>query len=268
MSESTDKNLYVNDARFYDLDPRDFLKADIPFYLRCAAKIGGPILELACGTGRITIPLAEAGHDVWGLEYSETMLEQFENKMTGLPKETADKIHLVQGDMSHFQLDREFAFPLVILPCRSFQLLYDEEKEKACLKCVYSHLAGNGFFIIDIGNFIPNKEKEGEWVSGEEFFDWENSDPKTGDKIQRSHIRKEIDMERQIIYPQKTFRITRPDGTTEQVVKRSPFKYFFEDQVRNLLVTNGFKIVEEMGYYDGRPITEKNSEFLFVCRKI
>lgn len=266
MPESKDQNLYVNDARFYDLDPRDFLKADIPFYLRCAANIGGPILELACGTGRITIPLAEAGHDVWGLEYSETMLEQFENKMTGLPKETADKIHLVHGDMSHFQLDREF--PLVILPCRSFQLLYEEDKENTCLKCIYSHLAGNGLFIIDIGNFIPNKEKEGEWVSGEEFFDWENSDPKTGDKIQRTHIRKEIDTARQIIYVQKTFRITKPDGTIEKVVKRSPFKYFFENQVRNLLVANGLKIIEEMGYYDGRPISEKNSEFFFVCRKI
>jgi len=268
MPESTDKNLYVNDARFYDLDPRKFLKTDIPFYLRRAAKIGGPILELACGTGRITIPLAEAGYDVWGLEYSENMLEQFRNKLAGFPNETADKIHLVQGDMSHFQLERKCAFPLVILPCRSFQLLYDEEKENACLKCVYSHLAGNGLFIIDIGNFIPNKEKEGEWVSDEEFFDWENNDPKTGDKIQRTHIKKEIDTVRQIIYPQKTFRITKPDGASEKVVKRSPWKYFFEDQVRNLLVANGFKIVEEMGYYDGCPITEKKPEFLFVCQKI
>lgn len=266
MSESTDQNLYLNDARFYDLDPRDFLKDDIPFYLRFAANIGGPILELACGTGRITIPLAEAGHDVWGLEYSAPMLEQFRNKMAGFPKETVDRIHLVQGDMSHFHLDLEF--PLVILPCRSFQLLYDEEKENACLKCVYSHLSGNGLFIIDIGNFIPNKEKEGEWLSGREFFDWENSDPKTGDKIHRTHIRKEINMVRQIIYPEKTFRITKPDGTIEKVVKRSPLKYFFENQVRNLLVANGLKIVEEMGYYDGRSISEKNSEFLFICRKI
>lgn len=266
MPESTDQNLYVNDARFYDLDPREFLKTDIPFYLRFAAKKNGPILELACGTGRITVPLAEAGHDVWGLEYSETMLEQFRNKLTGLAKETADKIHLVQGDMRHFQLDREF--PLVILPCRSFQLLYDEEKENACLKCIYSHLTGNGYFIIDIGNFISNKGKEAEWISGEEFFDWENSDPKTGDKIQRTHVKKEIDKERQIIYPHKTFRITKPDGTVEKVVKRSPFKYFFEDQVRSLLAANGMKIIEEMGYYDGRPINEKNSEFLFVCQKI
>ncbi len=266
MFGTSDKNLYLNDARFYDLDPREFLKADIPFYLRFAAKTRGPILELACGTGRITIPLAEAGHETWGLEYSETMLELFKIKMTGFPKLTTDKIHLVQGDMSHFQLDREF--PLIILPCRSFQLLYDEEKENACLKTVYSHLSGNGFFIIDIGNFIPNKEKEGEWVSNEEFFDWENSDPQTGCKIQRTHIRKEIDMVRQIIYPQKTYRITKPDGAIEKVVKRSPWKYFFEDQVKNLLFANGFKIVEEIGDYDGRPITEKNPEFLYVCQKV
>ncbi|HLP47525.1 MAG TPA: hypothetical protein VK469_16375, partial [Candidatus Kapabacteria bacterium] len=57
------------------------------------------------------------------------------------------------------------------------------------------------------------------------------------------------------------------DGVIEKIIKRSPWKYFFEDQVRNLLVTNGFKIVEEMGYYDGRPITDNNPEFLFICKK-
>ncbi|MCU0286789.1 MAG: class I SAM-dependent methyltransferase [Acidobacteria bacterium] len=266
MISSTDKNLYIHDARFYDLDPRDILKADIPFYLRWASIIGGPLLELACGTGRITIPLAEAGHEVWALEFSETMLEQFRNKMKDIQKETAGNIHLVHGDMSHFQLDREF--PLIILPCRSFQLLYEETKEKSCLKCVYTHLASNGYFIIDIGNFVPNKEKESAWVSSEEFFDWENIDPKTGCKIQRTHTRKEIDINRQIIYPHKKFIITNPNGTVQKVEKRSPWKYFFIDQVRNLLMTNGFKLVAEMGYYDGRPIQEKESEFLFICQKI
>lgn len=276
MHLNLNKNTYSNDAQFYDLDPREILKADISFYLQHASKIKEKIkedilerdiLELACGTGRITIPLAEAGHNVWGLEFSETMLEQFKKKMKGLPKKTAAKIHLVQGDMSDFQISQGFSFPLVILPCRSFQLLYDEEKEIACLKNVYDHLSGNGYFIIDIGNFVPNKEKEDQWVSDEEFFDWENSDPKTGFKIHRTHIRKEIDTVKQIIYPQKTYCITMTGGVTEKVVKRSPWKYFFENQIRNLLVTNGFKIIEEMGYYDGRPITETNPEFIFICQK-
>lgn len=267
MYPDMNKNTYLNDARFYDLDPRELLKADIPFYLKYAAKIGGDILELACGTGRITIPLAEAGHNVWGLEFSEPMLEQFKKKMTHLSKKTSAKIQLIQGDMSHFKIPRKLAFSLVILPCRSFQLLYEEEKEISCLQSIYAHLAKNGYFIIDIGNFVPNKEKEGQWVSDEEFFDWENSDPETGCKIQRTHIRKEIDTARQIIYPQKTYRITTADGVIEKIIKRSPWKYFFEDQVRNLLVANGFKIVEEMGYYDGRPITDKNPEFLFICQK-
>lgn len=267
MYPNLNNNTYSRDAGFYDLDPRDILKVDIPFYLEYAAKLKSDILELACGTGRITIPLAEAGHSVWGLELSETMLEQFKNKMRGLPKETIANIHLVQGDMSDFQIPREFSFPLVILPCRSFQLLYDEEKEIACLKNVYAHLSENGYFIIDIGNFIPNKEKEAQWVSDEEFFDWENSDSISGIKIKRTHIRKEIDTLKQIIYPQKTFYITKTGGAIEKIIKRSPWKYFFENQIRNLLITNGFKIIEEMGYYDGRPISEKNPEFIFICQK-
>ncbi|HLP49109.1 MAG TPA: class I SAM-dependent methyltransferase, partial [Candidatus Kapabacteria bacterium] len=106
MYPDMNKNTYLNDARFYDLDPRELLKTDIPFYLKYAAKIGGDILELACGSGRITIPLAEAGHNVWGLEFSETMLEQFRKKMTHLSKKTSTKIQLIQGDMSHFKIPR------------------------------------------------------------------------------------------------------------------------------------------------------------------
>ena len=262
MTKSSDKNLYIKDSQFYDLDNRDILKADISFYLDYASRIKGDILELACGTGRITIPLAEADHKIWGLEFSQQMLEQFKNKLINLPKKTKNNIHLIHGDMSNFSINRNF--PLILLPCRSFQLLYEEKKENACLRSIYKHLDDNGHFIIDIGDFVGDIEND--WVNEEEVFDWENIDPKTGYTVKRTHIKKEIDTVRRIIYPQKNFYISKDGVEIDKIVKRSPWKYFTSNQIRKLLSSNGFKIIKEMGYYDGKPLG-KGSEFIFICKR-
>jgi SAM-dependent methyltransferase len=264
MTDIREKNLYLNDAQFYDLDNRDVTKVDIPFYLKYAEQIKGSILELACGTGRITIPLAKAGHEIWAAELSETMIRQFKAKLKELPQETAGKVHLLQADMSNFSLGQKF--PLIILPCRSFQLLLEGPLEKACLKNIHRHLAEKGTFIIDVGNFIGNKDKEKEWQSEKEIFDWENTDPRTGFKIRRMHINKEIDTGKQIIYPRKIYYITKHDGSIETVCKRSPWKYFYEEQIKELLTAADFKIIAEMGTYDGKPFAE-GSDFIFVCQK-
>jgi|GEM_PF-7067669 len=71
-------NLYESSAKLYDADNRDILLADIPFYLQRAKNLSGKVLELACGTGRITIPLAENGTEIWGLDYSNAMLNKNE----------------------------------------------------------------------------------------------------------------------------------------------------------------------------------------------
>lgn len=265
MAHENEKNLYVSDAQFYDLDNRKIVKVDIPFYLNFTAEIKDPILELACGTGRLTIPMAEAGHEMWGLEYSETMLQQFEIKRNQLPGQVANRIHLIHGDMSNFELGREFS--VILLPNRSFQLLLEENLERSCLNAIHRHLSPTGTFIIDIGNFIANKEVEKNWLNQEEQFDWENSDPKTGIKVRRSHIRKEIDVNNQIIYPHKIYRVTKPDGTLQTITKRAPWKYFSVNQIRNLLTSCHFDILQEMGSYEGEPIGESGPEFIFICRK-
>jgi SAM-dependent methyltransferase len=255
--------LYWSDARFYDLDNRPPLKEDIPFYLDFATRMDkGLILELACGTGRITIPLAEAGREIWALEFSQAMIDVLEKKKEKLPKDTADKIHLFQGDMSDFQLGRKF--PLILLPARSFQLLLDESKEKKCLESIFTHLTEDGYFILTVANYMKNLGPE--WGREEEYFDWENIDPETGRLVRRTHVKKKIDREKQILYPKKIYHIYN-NGTEEtQIVKQAAWKYFTMEQLKNLLYSSGFKIIEEMGYFDGRLINE-GSEFIFICRK-
>jgi ubiquinone/menaquinone biosynthesis C-methylase UbiE len=254
--------LYLEDAHLYDLDNRDFLKSDIPFYLDYASKIQGNILELACGTGRVTIPLAEAGHEVWGLELSGKMLEQLKIKLKDLPPQTSRKIHLIQANMSQFRIDGKFNLSLI--PNRAFQLLFTEKDQDACLANVREHLAEDGYFIVDFADHT--KVAEEEWGTEEEIFQWENTDPKTGYKVYRTYRKKEIDRENQVITPELIYRVTKQDGSVEKIAVPSPWKYYYEDQARTLLTSRGFRIVEEMGFYDRRPIGE-GSEFIFVCKK-
>lgn len=262
MKKQKEQNLYVKDAQFYDLDNRDVTKADIPFFLDYATSIQGDILELACGTGRLTIPLAQSGHEVWGIELSKEMLRQFEFKLKGFSEEIVKRIHLFKADMSRFSLKKKF--PLIIIPYRSFQLLYDEKIEIACLNAVFDHLEDKGRFIIDIGDFVGDKEET--WVNDEEVFDWENIDHRTGYKVRRTHIKKEIDKTRQIIYPQKNFYVMNGDFFIEKIVKKSIWKYFKLEQIKRLITESGFEIIKEMGSYDGKPIGE-GTEFIFICRK-
>src|SRR5690606_39167723 len=117
-------------AEAYD-DEVDQLRAaaDVPFYIdlaREAAAAGHPVLELGCGTGRVTIPVARAGVEVVGLDNAPAMLDVARRKAGGAPIP-----RWVLGDMADFRLEERFG--LVLIPFRSFLLLLTVEEQKRCL---------------------------------------------------------------------------------------------------------------------------------------
>src|SRR5271163_949957 len=109
-------------ADFYDTSPLVARRTqDIQFYCDSAENYGGPILELGCGTGRITMPLAQRGQQITGLDISQKMLERAAEKRDALSAEQRDRVRLVQADMTKFDLGEQF--PLIIIPFRPFQHL-------------------------------------------------------------------------------------------------------------------------------------------------
>lgn len=188
-------NLYLKSAYLYDFDNRDIVKSDIPFYLEYAAKYPGVILELACGTGRVSLVMAQNGYQIQGIDLSERMLEQFELKLKEQPKWVQENIRLDKCDMSNFHLNQDYS--LIIAPYRAFQTLITEESQRNCLKCVYQHLANQGILIINV--FRPFTIMDESWVYPE-MIQWEAIDEKTGKKIIRKHRGSKIDVNNQIIY--------------------------------------------------------------------
>lgn len=129
-------------ADIYDDLYRDWGAADAVAAVEALAA-GGRVLELGAGTGRITIPLAQCGLDVTGVEVSPKMLERLREKARGV------KLELISGDMADVELHGEYSVAVVVF---SFSLLLDQSKQERCLANVARHLGPKGVLVLEESN--------------------------------------------------------------------------------------------------------------------
>jgi SAM-dependent methyltransferase len=121
---------------------------DLPFWQSLARWQGNPILELGCGTGRVLIPLAQAGHTIYGIDNSPDMLAFLNQQIT---PELEPNINIIEGDMTSFKIDGQFR--LIILPCNTYST-FDAKTRAIMLTCIFEHLAPGGVFGVSMPN--PN----------------------------------------------------------------------------------------------------------------
>lgn len=256
-----DGNLYKQTAMVYDFDNRDIVKDDIPFYQQYVENAEGDILELACGTGRITLPLAEnTQKNIVALDLSQQMLSCFQDKLEREYAHLDGRITLIEGDISNFQLGKKFN--TVLLPWRAFQYLTTPEQASDCLNCIVNHMTDNAIFIFDI--FHPLSSYGSDWL-GQEFTTYDVIDPKTGNRIIRSTKNEFSDLENQIIKYSSNYKITDKQGNISNLQDTLTYKYYSYQQITALLAQHGLAILEQYGYYDKSPI-ETGKEFIFVCQ--
>ena len=142
MPDLTAQQLY---AQLYDLRVQDW-PGELDFYRDFLAihpeSLQG-VLEIACGTGRVTIPLAKAGYQMTGFDVSPELLEIARSKTIGEPNPT-----WIQADMRTFELDRKFG--VVISPGHSFQFMNTAEEQVQCLEQIKRHLLPGGWLILHL----------------------------------------------------------------------------------------------------------------------
>lgn len=253
------ENIFRNSARLYDIDNRDNLTADIPFYFDYAKKQNGEILELGCGTGRVALQLAAKGFAVTGLDLSQQMLEVFGEKLAK-QRSLAEKITLVHSNMANFGLDKKFG--MIIAPFRAFQAVTDDINIDNSFNCIRDHLTDDGIFIVNV--FNPRPVMDESWCYPE-TVQWERLDETTGNYVVKKHWGDKIDTINQIIYPHFAFEVSYANGEKERITDDLKLKYYYHNQLKERIEKAGMKITEEYSWYDKSPIGGR--EIIFVCRR-
>lgn len=165
-------------AGLYDLDLTDE-QSDLDLYLALATGSDGPILELAAGTGRISIPLAAAGHDVTGVDRDPDMLARAAARWAAATRRPGrGSLELLERDITTLELDRQFR--LVLLGFNSLLLLGDRNAQLAALRVMARHLAPQGQAVIDV--WLPTPD-DLTIYDGQLRLDWLRSDPDTGEAV-------------------------------------------------------------------------------------
>jgi SAM-dependent methyltransferase len=128
-------------APFYDLDLEGY-DDDLDLYVALAAEFGGPVLELGCGTGRVALAVARAGHEVVAVDNSASMLA------VARAQPGAERVRWHEDDMRHVALGQ--AFPLILVPLGGLQHLETSDDLVLTFANIAAHLAPGGSAVIDV----------------------------------------------------------------------------------------------------------------------
>jgi SAM-dependent methyltransferase len=237
------------DAELYDLENPEFEPGG-SFFLSLAQEVGGPVLELGCGTGRFVIPLAQHGIDVAGLDVMPGMLARAQQKAPGLP------IQWVEADARTFQVGQKFR--LIFDYAAAFLHLLERADHEAVLARVREHLTPDGWFVL-VNLFLrPNlmtDQAEQEWFT---YRDQHGRDVRVSGTLR-------YDLVRQIYHEDAVRRWHTETG--EAVERYAPLarRFFFPPELEALFHYNGFKVVHRYGDWDRSPLTDESPLMIFVC---
>jgi SAM-dependent methyltransferase len=249
---------YVDYAEYYDAHVS---RIDIPFYLEYAEQCGSPILELACGTGRVLIPIAEAGYEIYGLDLSENMLDRCRSKVAERGLE--GRAHLYLADMARFELPRE-DFGLAYIPVRSFMHLDTQAEQLACLERTFAHLRPRGLFIVDV--YAPSYRHMA-MEPDQPFFLRRESPLPNGHTVKRWDRFVRNDPALQINHSELRFEQYDTPGTLvrERTLPLTT-RYTFRWEMQLLLERAGYELVDVFRDYDRNPY-DGTGEIITVARR-
>lgn len=248
-------------AEYYDHLPMVAGRRDLDLYLEFTHRLGDPILELGCGTGRILLPLAEAGYRITGLDFSQGMLSKCREKLERMSRETQQRVTLIQGNMTRFDL-REI-FPLIIIPFRPFQHLLSVGAQLDCLHCVRRHLAPGGKLILDV--FQPDPRRMHDPAFTQESAPYPEIHLPDGRRVALRERIAAFHRAEQTNDVEMIFQVTHPDGRVERLVHAFTVRYFFRFEVEHVLARCGFRVAELFGDFDRSLLRDNSPEMIFVA---
>jgi SAM-dependent methyltransferase len=255
---------YSITAKYYDgayAAKQDLV--DLPFYLDLAEQTAGPILEVACGTGRVLLPIARKGIEIHGVDNSRPMLKILADRLARELQEVRERVKLRKGDMRDFRLGNQY--PLVIIPFRPMQHMETVQDQVSALTTAALHLSNTGILAFDV--FYPKFEmitaKVGEEVPEMEWTP--SSDPTT---VVRRYFRKEsVDKINQVFSFTFIYRTFHAGQMTLEETEAFKLAYYTYPHLRALFLLAGLEPVAEYGSFAKAPLDNSSEQMIFLLRK-
>jgi SAM-dependent methyltransferase len=224
---------------------------DVGFLRERFRSINGPVLELACGTGRAAVPLAEAGFVVHGIDTSSAMLAVAQAKQQRLPALVARRLFVTEGDMRAFELETEFGG--VYSTFRSFQHLLSPEDQESCLCCVRRHMQTGGILVLNLFDPLYDLLLPGEGTGL--ILSRAVTHPISGNTVQVEVLRRINDPLFQCFAETWQFTELGPDNTrvVRQEEETLRMRWTFRYEMRHLLRLCGFCVLEEYSDFQKSP---------------
>lgn len=248
-------NEYNLIAPFYDIEHAHF-DEDVSLYQNFAGLCGSPLLELACGSGRLLVPLAQEGYEMTGVDSSARMLGLAHDALQQAG--VAARCKLVQEDMATLHLEQKFRLAFIALG--SFGHLCTRREQKQTLQAVRAHLATGGKFILDISNADVRYM---EHLSGQMLHQgtWQRDD---GTFL--SHFVSPASSPTRRLLELMHFYEEHKQGEAVRRTVIKTYLYVFErNEVELLLEQAGFSITDVYGDYELSPYEHDSPRMIFIA---
>lgn len=216
---------------------------DIEFYKSLIDK-GATVLELGCGTGRVSFELSEIASEIVAVDVAQVMLDQAK------AQRSKENIEYIKADITDLKLGRQFDY--LIAPFRVMQALETDVEVAGFLSSLKAHM--NESSIASVNVFNPKfsaEEMATEWVQDGET-DCGQAILENGDVVKFTDIRQRISPDSQVMYPELVYRRYREGEFLDEHRNPICMRYWYPQQFLDLLSHNGFEIVDTWGGYDGQ----------------
>jgi ubiquinone/menaquinone biosynthesis C-methylase UbiE len=235
-------------APFYDWENAQTLgRRDVAFWRRVANKADGPVLELGCGTGRVSRPLAQGGVDLVGIDRSAPMLARAKR---------VRRLRLIRGDIRALPFAAG-AFPMVIAPYGILQSLIRPKDLTATLASVARVIAAGGTFGIDL---VPDVPKWREYENRVQL----RGRARGGQLTLVESVRQ--DPKRRLTMFEQTYIERRGTKTREHRFDLT-FRTLTVRQMTGQLERAGFRVDAVLGDYLGRPWDDRADVWIIMAKK-
>ncbi|ACZ42286.1 Methyltransferase type 11 [Thermobaculum terrenum ATCC BAA-798] len=242
-------------AELYDLE-HDSVTEDIDLYLSYAARTGGPVLDLGCGTGRVMLPLVKHGYEVVGLDASPHMLDRARRRLSGLPEARFKLIHGVMQD-SLYNLPEE-TFGLAICALNTWSHVHDLQQAMEILEGIKKALRPSGLLILDMEDVAGRRPGNGEVLLAGKF--------RRGEDIILKLVSAKTDQANSIDHVTIIWDISSSD-TLKRVVFEAEMRNYTLGEIYLLFKAAGLKIENVFGSWDMTPYYGQGDRLIVVGAK-